>query len=93
VQNIRHKGPVLRPRCIWPRRAKTLILFIHFTMYALMNYFVTLLNECLITYITAIWTLTTMYALMIFHVTLLNECLVAHITAIWTLTTVYTLMI
>jgi len=34
------------------------------TMYALMNYQVTLMNECLIAHITAIWPLTSMYVLM-----------------------------
>jgi len=56
-------------------------------MYTSMVYHVTLLNESLIAYITAIWALTTMYALMIYQVTLLNECLIAYITAIWVLTT------
>jgi hypothetical protein len=51
------------------------------TMYALINYQVTLMNERLIEHITAIWAITTMYELMPHQLTLLNEYLIAHITA------------
>jgi len=33
VQNMGHKGPVLRPRCIGPRRARTQILFYSILFY------------------------------------------------------------
>ena len=48
--------------------------------------------ECLITHITAIWTLPSVCTLMYLHITSVTECFITHITAIWTLPSMYTLM-
>jgi hypothetical protein len=39
VQNMGHKGPVLRPRCIGPRRARTQIPFNSFNSIHVINGF------------------------------------------------------
>jgi hypothetical protein len=39
VQNMGHKGPVLRPRCIGPRRARTQTLFYSILFYSILGSF------------------------------------------------------
>ena len=55
-------------------------------MQSLMSIQNALFPECLITYFTAIWSLTTVYALMFYHMTLVTLCLITHITYIRALT-------
>jgi len=49
-------------------------------MYALVCYQFALLTEYLITYFTAIWSLSTMYAFMCYQIVLFTECLITNFT-------------